>query len=55
MQWQPNFGDKRKCAQPRYGVYVVIPDAEKQNCPIQAPNGAWFLPGVGEEKLKSWR
>ena len=30
----------------RYGVYAVIPDEKKEKIIlIQAPNGAWFLPG----------
>ena len=30
----------------RYGVYAVIPDEKKENIIlVQAPNGAWFLPG----------
>lgn len=40
----------------RYGVYAIIPDPEKEKIIlVQAPNGAWFLPGgeieVGEEHL----
>ena len=44
----PTFGDKKENVtyQPRYGVYAVIPDAEKKQIVlVQAPNGAWFLPG----------
>ena len=43
----PTFGDKKENVtyQPRYGVYAVIPDAEKKQIVlVQAPNGAWFLP-----------
>ena len=30
----------------RYGVYAVIPDQKHENIIlVQAPNGAWFLPG----------
>ena len=40
----------------RYGVYAVIPDEKKENIIlVQAPNGAWFLPGgqmeEGEDQL----
>ena len=44
----PTFGEKKENVtyQPRYGVYAVIPDAEKKQIVlVQAPNGAWFLPG----------
>ena len=44
----PTFGEKKENVtyQHRYGVYAVIPDAEgKQIVLVQAPNGAWFLPG----------
>lgn len=44
----PVFGDKQK-DQPyssRYGVYAIIPNQDKtQVILVQAPNGAWFLPG----------
>lgn len=42
------FGDKQKHInyQTRYGVYAVIPNATKDAIIlVQAPNGAWFLPG----------
>ena len=44
----PTFGDKVEGAhyQTRYGVYAVIPNQEKTMIIlVQAPNGAWFLPG----------
>ena len=44
----PTFGDKLENVtyKNRYGVYAVIPDADKQHIIlVQAPNGAWFLPG----------
>ncbi|EID69941.1 NUDIX domain-containing protein, partial [Streptococcus pseudopneumoniae] len=44
----PTFGEKKANTDyvARYGVYAVIPDAkQKQIVLIQAPNGAWFLPG----------
>ena len=44
----PTFGEKKENTDyiSRYGVYAVIPDAEqKQIVLVQAPNGAWFLPG----------
>ena len=44
----PTFGEKKANTDyvTRYGVYAVIPDAEqKQIVLVQAPNGAWFLPG----------
>ena len=44
----PTFGDKVEGAhyQTRYGVYAVIPNQEKTKIIlVQAPNGAWFLPG----------
>ena len=42
------FGEKKESVQyvNRYGVYAVIPDAKKEKIIlVQAPNGAWFLPG----------
>ncbi|MFA9413826.1 MULTISPECIES: NUDIX domain-containing protein [unclassified Streptococcus] len=44
----PTFGDKVASAtyQNRYGVYAIIPNEEKTHLIlVQAPNGAWFLPG----------
>ena len=44
----PTFGEKEENVtyQHRYGVYAVIPDPEKKQIVlVQAPNGAWFLPG----------
>ena len=50
----PTMVIKRECdlPAPRYGVYAVIPDGEKQIVLVQAPNGAWFLP---VERLKQAR
>ena len=42
------FGERQEGIQyvNRYGVYAVIPDEKKENIIlVQAPNGAWFLPG----------
>ncbi|GGE31266.1 NUDIX hydrolase [Streptococcus himalayensis] len=42
------FGEKKEGVDytNRYGVYAVIPDKTKENIIlVQAPNGAWFLPG----------
>lgn len=47
------FGEKKADVdyQNRFGVYAVIPDENKENIIlIQAPNGAWFLPGGEIEK-----
>lgn len=44
----PTFGEKDPHATyiARYGVYAVIPNASKDHIVlVQAPNGAWFLPG----------
>ena len=44
----PTFGERKENVTyyPRYGVYAVIPDPEKKQIVlVQAPNGAWFLPG----------
>ena len=44
----PTFGEKKAgvAYTSRYGVYAVIPDVDKkQIILVQAPNGAWFLPG----------
>lgn len=44
----PTFGHKEATADyhNRYGVYAIIPDSTYQNIIlVQAPNGAWFLPG----------
>ena len=59
----PTFGEKKENVtyQPRYSVYAVIPDAEKKQIVlVQAPNGAWFLPGgeieAGEDHRREyWR
>ena len=52
------FGERQEGIQyvNRYGVYAVIPDEKKKNIIlVQAPNGAWFLPGgeieQGEDHL----
>lgn len=45
---QATFGKKEADInyQNRYGVYAVIPDLQKERIIlVQAPNGAWFLPG----------
>ncbi|HEL2110619.1 TPA: NUDIX hydrolase [Streptococcus suis] len=47
------FGEKKAGVdyQSRLGVYAVIPDENKKNIIlVQAPNGAWFLPGGEIEK-----
>ncbi|MBF8970385.1 NUDIX hydrolase [Streptococcus sp. NLN76] len=44
----PHFGKKDPAVdyKVRYGVYAVVPDASKERVIlVQAPNGAWFLPG----------
>lgn len=54
----PTFGTKEENVDyiNRYGVYAVIPNPEQdQIILVQAPNGAWFLPGgeieEGEDQL----
>lgn len=45
---RPCFGKKEDAVDytTRLGVYAVIPDATNQKIVlVQAPNGAWFLPG----------
>lgn len=56
----PNFGEKKEDVTyvNRYGVYAVIPNKDKdQIILVQAPNGAWFLPGgeieAGENHLEA--
>ncbi|MGT2911722.1 NUDIX hydrolase [Streptococcus cameli] len=56
----PVFGKKEEgiAYQNRYGVYAVIPNAGKTEIIlVQAPNGAWFLPGgeieAGEDHLSA--
>ena len=56
----PIFGQKVSGVdyQDRYGVYAVIPDAQDEKIIlVQAPNGAWFLPGgeieAGENQLQA--
>ena len=42
------FGEKLTTVdyKARYGVYAIIPNADKnQIILVQAPNGSWFLPG----------
>lgn len=49
----PTFGTKEKNIHyvTRYGVYAVISNSNKdQIILVQAPNGAWFLPGGEIEK-----
>ena len=44
----PKFGEKEagKPYRARYGAYVVIPEKDRQTIVlVQAPNGAYFLPG----------
>ncbi|AUC25313.1 NUDIX hydrolase [Streptococcus uberis] len=44
----PVFGDKidNQSYQTRYGVYAIVPNPNQdQVILVQAPNGAWFLPG----------
>ena len=54
----PTFGTKEENVDyvNRYGVYAVIPNPEQDKIIlVQAPNGAWFLPGgeieAGEDQL----
>ena len=56
----PTFGEKKEGVtyKNRYGVYAVIPDANHEKIIlVQAPNGAWFLPGgeieEGENHLEA--
>ncbi|EFQ58093.1 NUDIX hydrolase [Streptococcus downei] len=56
----PTFGQKEagKDYVARYGVYAVIPNPEQTKIIlVQAPNGAWFLPGgeieAGEDQLSA--
>ena len=56
----PTFGEKKQDViyVNRYGVYAVIPNKDKdQIILVQAPNGAWFLPGgeieAGEDHLQA--
>ncbi|MBP2622710.1 NUDIX hydrolase [Streptococcus oricebi] len=58
----PTFGQKVPGAdyKSRYGVYAVIPDPQHEKIIlVQAPNGAWFLPGgeieAGENHLEALR
>lgn len=53
---QPVFGKQEEGVDyiNRYGVYAVIPDETKTKIIlVQAPNGAWFLPGGEIEKDES--
>lgn len=56
----PTFGQREEHVEyvNRYGVYAVIPNPDQtQIILVQAPNGAWFLPGgeieAGEDQLKA--
>ena len=56
----PTFGEKKEGVtyKTRYGVYAVIADSNKEKIIlVQAPNGAWFLPGgeieEGEDHLEA--
>ena len=52
------FGEKKANTDyvTRYGVYAVIPDAKKEKIIlVQAPNGAWFLPGGEIEEGENHR
>lgn len=56
----PTFGQKIENVdyKARYGVYAVIPNSEKEKIIlVQAPNGAWFLPGgeieTGEDRMNA--
>ena len=56
------FGNKEEGVDyvSRYGVYAVIPDDKQEKIIlVQAPNGAWFLPGgeieKGEDQLTALR
>ena len=50
------FGEKQEGVQyvNRYGVYAVIPDEKQEKIIlVQAPNGAWFLPGGEYEQSQA--
>ena len=56
----PTFGEQKEGVsyKTRYGVYAVIPDPTQEKIIlVQAPNGAWFLPGgeieAGEDHLEA--
>lgn len=56
----PTFGTYNETInyQKRYGVYAIIPnDSKTELILVQAPNGAWFLPGgeieSGENHLEA--
>ena len=56
----PSFGEKKQDVAyvNRYGVYAVISNKDQdQIILVQAPNGAWFLPGgeieAGEDHLQA--
>lgn len=60
MTEHPIFGEKKENVtyKNRYGVYAVIADPEQEKIIlVQAPNGAWFLPGgeieAGEDHMKA--
>ena len=50
------FGEKEagKPYKSRYGAYVVLPNEKNEVILVQAPNGAYFLPG-GEMRAKKKR
>lgn len=59
MNHIPVFGEKdeEKNYQARYGVYSIVARENKEICLVQAPNGAYFLPGgeieAGEDQEKA--
>ena len=59
MNHIPVFGEKNeeKNYQARYGVYSIVARENKEICLVQAPNGAYFLPGgeieAGENQEKA--
>ena len=59
MNHIPVFGEKNeeKNYQARYGVYSIVARENKEICLVQAPNGAYFLPGgeieAGEDQEKA--
>ena len=59
MNHIPVFGEKNeeKNYQVRYGVSSIVARENKEICLVQAPNGAYFLPGgeieAGEDQEKA--